>query len=298
MLPRFARPQARFIPIALGAAAVAATAYYYSTNTTIRNDNNKVFLGNDAWIDLPIEKIEEESHDTRRFTFRLPSQDSITGLTLASALLTKFVTQKGNNVIRPYTPVSDLNAQGTFQLVIKHYEGGKMSSHLFSLKPEDTVSFKGPIKKWQWEQNSFKDITLLGAGSGITPLYQMCSHIVNDPNEKTKVKLLYGNKTPSDILLKKELDALQAKNPEKFEVVYFVDDKKDSTDSKLKTGFITKEYLSANIAKPSEDTHLFICGPPPFLKAYSGEKASVTDQGDLTGALKELGYTAEQVFKF
>ena len=36
-------------------------------------------------------------------------------------------------------------------------------------------------------------------------------------------------------------------------------------------------------------------GPPGQMKALSGPKVSMTDQGELTGILKELGYKKEQV---
>ena len=297
MLNRLSSPQTRFIPIALSAAAVAASAFYFTRNTSvIRNEVKQVFIGDNKWIDLPIEKIIQESHDTKRFVFKLPSEDSTSGLTLASAVLTKFVTPKGSNVIRPYTPVNDLSDKGKLELIVKHYEGCKMTTHLFSLKPKDTVAFKGPIKKWQWQENSFDSITLLGAGSGITPLYQLAHHIAQNPKEKTKINLLYGNKTPQDILLKKELDNLQSTYPDKFSVTYFVD--KADGDFKGETGFITKDYLQSHISKPSEKTQVFVCGPPPFMDVNSGQKAGPTDQGELKGALKDLGFTPEQVFKF
>lgn len=35
-----------------------------------------------------------------------------------------------------------------------------------------------------------------------------------------------------------------------------------------------------------------------MMKAISGDKKSPKDQGELTGQLSELGYTAEQVYKF
>jgi cytochrome-b5 reductase len=35
-----------------------------------------------------------------------------------------------------------------------------------------------------------------------------------------------------------------------------------------------------------------------MYKALSGAKVSPTDQGELSGILKELGYTKEQVYKF
>jgi hypothetical protein len=39
-------------------------------------------------------------------------------------------------------------------------------------------------------------------------------------------------------------------------------------------------------------------GPPPMMNAISGDKAKDKSQGELTGILKQLGYTPEQVFKF
>ncbi|SCV99522.1 LAFE_0A05006g1_1 [Lachancea fermentati] len=292
MLARIFRSK-NTIPLAIGTTAIAASFWY---STAIRNDTLKTFNGDDKWIDLKIAKIEDESHDTRRFTFALPSEDHVTGLHTASALLAKFVTPKGSNVVRPYTPVSDISEKGHFQLVIKHYKNGKMTEHLFGLKPDDTVSFKGPILKWKWVPNSFDTITLLGAGSGITPLFQLVHHIAQNPDDKTKINLLYGNKTPGDILLRKELDEIQAKYPDQVKVTYFVDQPDDSF--KGEKGFITKEFLQSHIPKPTEKAQIFVCGPPPFMDAYSGNKKSPSDQGDLTGILSEMGYTKDQVFKF
>ena len=81
-----------------------------------------------------------------------------------------------------------------------------MSTHIFDLKEGDTLSFKGPIVKWKWEPNQFKSIALIGGGTGITPLYQLLHEITSNPADKTKVNLIYGNVSPSDILLKKEID--------------------------------------------------------------------------------------------
>lgn len=294
---RFARPTQRFLPFAIGAVAVTAGALYLNGWNTIKNENPKVFIGDRKWIDLELEKIIEESHDTKRFFFKLPTDDSVSGLTLASAVLTKFMTPKGNPVIRPYTPVSDLSEKGYIEFVIKHYEGGKMTDHLFQLKPKDTLAFQGPIPKWQWKPNSFDTITLLGGGAGITPLYQLVHHITQNKEDKTKINLFYGSKTPSDILLKKELDDLQKKYPEQLNIQYFVD-KDDTGKFDGNKGFITKDFLAKNAPGPKEKTQVFVCGPPPFMDSLSGQKKSPMEQGDLTGALKDLGYSQDQVFKF
>jgi NAD(P)H-flavin reductase len=38
---------------------------------------------------------------------------------------------------------------------------------------------------------------MVAGGTGITPMYQLIRAIFNNPNEKTKVTLVYGNVPPS-----------------------------------------------------------------------------------------------------
>ena len=64
-------------------------------------------------------------------------------------------------------------------------------------------------------------------------------------------------------------------------------------------GFIGKDLLKTVLPEPKEDNiKIFVCGPPGLYKAISGPKVSPKDQGELTGILKELGYTKDQVYKF
>ena len=43
---------------------------------------------------------------------------------------------------------------------------------------------------------------------------------------------------------------------------------------------------------------VFVCGPPGFMQAVSGEKGVDKTQGWVGGWLKEMGYRAEEVYKF
>ena len=40
-----------------------------------------------------------------------------------------------------------------------------------------------------------------------------------------------------------------------------------------------------------------VCGPPPMMKAISGDKAPDKSQGELTGVLAKMNYTKDNVFK-
>ncbi|GMG39194.1 unnamed protein product [Ambrosiozyma monospora] len=287
---------------AIPAVLVAGSAaYYYSTlsaatSAPAASSLKPAFKG--EFTDFKLAKVKELSKDTKLFTFNFNSPDEPSGLTTASCILAKFVTPKGSNVVRPYTPISSPEQTGSFDLLIKHYEGGKFTSHIFGLKEGDTVAFKGPIVKWKWEANSYEDISLIGGGTGITPLYQLITEILKNKNDNTKINLLYGSKTPSDILLKPELDALAAKYPEQFKLTYFVDSKEGDKSFNGEVGFITKDVLQKNLSGPTEKSHVFVCGPPALYKAISGTKKGPTDQGEVSGVLAELGYDKTHVFKF
>ncbi|KAK6458188.1 NADH-cytochrome b5 reductase 2 [Scheffersomyces xylosifermentans] len=292
---RLASPKFLF-PVAGAAASVGLAVSYSASVGHIANDSGKAFKGGDEWIDLKLLHSHNLSDDTKHLIFELPNKDDVSGLITASLLMAKFVTPKGSNVIRPYTPVSDPEQKGTIDFVVKKYEGGKMSSHIHDLKPNDTLSFKGPFVKWKWEPNQFKSIFLIGGGTGITPLYQLIREITKNPEDKTKVSLFYGSVSPDDILIKEQLDALAAKHKDQVKIVYFVD--KADASWKGEVGYIDKEFLQKNLSSPSKDDKIFVCGPPGLYKAISGPKTSPTDQGPLTGILGELGYAEDEVFKF
>lgn len=199
--------------------------------------------------------------------------------------------------IRPYTPVSDEDIKGSMDLLVKVYPNGPMSEHLHAMKPGETLDIKGPIPKYPWSENKHTHITLIAGGTGITPMFQLMRAIFNNPNEKTKVSLVFGNKKEEDILLREEFDKLQKDYPDRFKVHYTLDT--PPKDWKFGSGFITKEVLQDVLpGSKEENIKIFVCGPPPLYKAVSGAKKSPQDQGELDGILKELGYTKEQVFKF
>jgi len=52
----------------------------------------------------------------------------------------------------------------------------------------------------------------VAGGSGITPMLQVASEIVNNPEDKTQVSLIFANQTEDDIILRDELDQMAAKH--------------------------------------------------------------------------------------
>ncbi|KAF2017806.1 ferredoxin reductase-like protein [Aaosphaeria arxii CBS 175.79] len=294
----------------IGGAALTGGYFYLRGNGSPAQDAKKAlgqateakkaFTGGDqGFVSLLLEKSEIINHNTKLLTFKLPEDDMESGLSVASAVITKY---KGPNmekaVIRPYTPTSDVDQKGTVDFIVKKYPNGPMSSHLHDLEPGQRLDIKGPIPKYQWSANKHEHVAMIAGGTGITPMWQVANAIFKNPEDKTKVTLIFGNVTEQDILLKKEWERLENTYPQRFRAFYVLDNPPESWQGGK--GFVTKELLKTVLPEPKEGdkVKIFVCGPPGLYKAISGGKKSPQDQGELDGYLKELGYSKDQVYKF
>jgi len=287
----------------LGLGAGAGGYYYYTTSSAAASKPLPpavpTFTGDGQWIDLKLQGVELISPNTKRFRFQLPSEDHVSGLKTASALLTKYKgPQDAKPTIRPYTPVTDENERAYMDLIVKQYPNGPMSTHIHNLNAGQQLSFKGPLPKYEWVPNKHEHIALIAGGTGITPMHQLARAIFSNPEDKTKVTLVFGNLSQQDILLKEEWDRLENTYPQRFKVYYVLDNVPEGAVWATK-GWVTKELLKTVLPEPGKGNNkIFVCGPPGMYNAISGAKKSPSDQGELSGYLKELGYSKDDVFKF
>lgn len=237
--------------------------------------------------------------------FGLPDKEKGLGLSTCACILAGAKVDEGEDsmVIRPYTPISTNEDKGTFDLLIKKYPNGKMSSYLSQLKPSSkpVVSFKHiPFNiKIQYPFKSPKHILMIAGGTGITPIIQALHALLGeDPSSRCsqKVKLLYGSRTADDILGEDMLQHWAATHDDIFSATHVLSDEKGDMSGRkdVKLGYISREIISECFPGPDEDLMIFICGPPPMYNALCGPR----DQKELSGLLAEMGYNEEQVFKF
>ncbi|KAF9348326.1 NADH-cytochrome b5 reductase [Mortierella sp. AD094] len=295
------------VGLPLGIATAAAYAYYgdklggvvapkAEPAVVAKKEPISSALDPNAFVDFKLKKVQKLTHNTSRFTFELEEGQNL-GLDVASCVVTKFVKEDGKAVIRPYTPTSDADQTGSFDFVIKHYETGPMSSHIHNLKPGETLAVKGPISKYPLKSNQHESVSLIAGGSGITPMFQIIGALLKDKTDKTKINLIFANVTPEDIILKDELDAYAKAHSDRFKVTYVVDKSVDGW--KGPTGYVTAELIKKyNPEIGTGNTKVLVCGPPPMMKLVSGPKGPNFTQGDVGGALKDLGLTNDNVFKF
>ncbi|KAL6974274.1 NADH-cytochrome b-5 reductase-like protein [Sarracenia purpurea var. burkii] len=291
---------------AIAAISGGVSYYYYSSSPDLvhldqinEGTGPKVALNPDKWIEFKLQDRAKVSHNTHLFRFSFDPTAKL-GLDVASCLITRAplgqdAEGKTKYVIRPYTPISDPDSKGYFDLLLKVYPEGKMSQHFASLKPGDVVEVKGPIEKLRYTPNMKKHIGMIAGGTGITPMLQIIEAILKNPEDNTQVSLLYANVSPDDILLKQKLDVLAASHPN-LKIFYTVDN--PSKDWNGGSGYISKDMAVKGLPGPGDDTLILVCGPPGMMNHISGDKGKDRSQGELSGLLKDLGYTEQMVYKF
>lgn len=239
---------------------------------------------------LRLASTETVNHDVKRLTFDLPEGTPRSGLPLTSALVAVAWPQgRWFPVLRPYTPVNDLDQPGSIEFLIKKYPSGAMSPHMHNLQPGATVTFMR-IPAYSWKPNEQKHIGLVAGGQGITPCYQLARGILSNPAEETRVTLVWGVNGEEDIVLGRELKDLEERCPGRLRVVYAVRDGAAEGSGKVK-GYITRDVLAqVGLQKGSDGApgKVFVCGPPGMEKALTGNE----------GVLGQLGYTKGDIHKF
>ncbi|EFO18282.1 diaphorase [Loa loa] len=245
-------------------------------------------VDSEAIYPLALMQKEIVNHDTRRFRFKLPTNEHILGLPVGQHIHLS-AKINGKLVVRPYTPVSSDDDKGYVDLMVKIYfsnvhpkfpDGGKMTQYLEKMEIGETINFRGPsglivyegngsfavklTKKAEPKSRMYKNIGMIAGGSGITPMLQIILAIVKVPEDPTKVSLIFANKDEADILLRDELDRLAADHPTKFRVWYTVDQAKP--DWIYSTGFVNAEMIQKHLPRPGNDTVILMCGPPPMIK--------------------------------
>lgn len=76
---------------------------------------------------LTLSRVDELTHNTKRFVFALPEPRMRVGLPTGQHITFLAKDSDGKDVYRPYTPTTDDDTPGSVEFVIKIYEQGKMS---------------------------------------------------------------------------------------------------------------------------------------------------------------------------
>ena len=126
------------------------------------------------------------------------------------------------------------------------------------LKIGDKIRVKGPKGQFNYTPTLSREIGMIAGGTGITPMLQIIRAALKNPNDHTKLSLIYANVNYEDILLKKELDDLADKHPTRFKVYFVLNN--PPTGWIGGTGFVSKEQIATHLPASHDNNKILLCG--------------------------------------
>ncbi|XP_037785192.1 uncharacterized protein LOC119580999 [Penaeus monodon] len=234
----------------------------------------------DTWVLFTLKSRTQLNDKMAAFEFSLPKPTDHTGCFTGQYVRVR-VNFKGKEQERYFSPVSRPDDFGRIELVLRFETHGQMSQHFQALRPGDQVEFQGPCGGFEYEANQLDEVTLLASGGGITPGMQLIRAVMHNPDDRTKIKLLYSSENYDEILFRDELDRYAAKDS-RLHIVHTLGESPEDWDGE--EGFIDTQMIDKHVTKPNDlRQKIIMCGGPTMVLSclYS---------------LRSLGFPSDAIF--
>jgi len=206
---------------------------------------------------VKIIKIEQQSPDVKLFRLKGKFKKNKNGL----------IFNPGQFVLAgiwgygeaPFGPASSPENSSYIDLLIRN-TGGVVTNAFHGLDKGAEATLRGPYGNgFPLDFFEKKDLVLVTGGCGIPPIASLIEYIVKHRKNSGKVYLIYGAKTPQDLLLKDRI----AEWEKQIKVILTID--KPAADWKGRVGFVSEFVKEIEI--DANNACAAMCGPGPMMNA-------------------------------
>jgi ring-1,2-phenylacetyl-CoA epoxidase subunit PaaE len=256
----------------------------------------------DDFLQLRIVRIVPETSDAN--SYFLESVDGQAILHRAGQFLTLILTHRdrsagaggpnGHEVRRSYS-ISSMPGE-PLRLTIKRLENGEISRYLLAtLRVGDVLTCLHPAGRFTLDDTQTGDLVLLGAGSGITPLFSILKQVLLTEASR-RITLLYSNPNERSIIFRDELDNLQRQFPDRFHLLYLLSNPSDDWHGlRGRLNNVMLERLLPDLVGASDwqTLCLYVCGPSDYMRMA---QFTLVFSGFRLDQIKRENFVVEQVF--
>jgi len=217
---------------------------------------------------LDVVKVVRETPDAVSLTVDDPSGRPIDYR--PGQFLTLLLDIDGREVRRPYSFSTSPFDGRLPTLTVKRVPGGVASTHLVEgVQEGDALRAIGPSGAFATDADPQRSrhLVMLAGGSGITPIMSILRAILA-AEPRSRVTLVYGNRSERDIIFRYALDALAFRHRDRLVVDHVLSE--PTPDWKGPTGLLDRKNVMSRLrtlgVQDDDDTEYYLCGPEPMLE--------------------------------
>ncbi len=219
---------------------------------------------------LSIKHITRETPHAVSIEFEVPSDLKNTYAFIPGQYITLKAVVKGKEIRRAYS-ICSTPKSGMLKVAVKEVKDGTFSVIANTqLKEGDMLEVHPPEGNFLLTTNAEASNTYLAfaAGSGITPVMSMIKAVLEEePNSHFVV--VYGNQTPEEAIFLKQLQTLQAENPERLFIELFYSRSQEEGARFGRIERSTVNYVLKNKFKDRVFEAFYLCGPEEMINTVS-----------------------------
>jgi NAD(P)H-flavin reductase len=150
-----------------------------------------------------------------------------------------------------------------FAHTIRHV--GNVTRHISRLKPGDRLLLRGPFGRgWPVDNLKGKDVLIVAGGIGLAPLRPLLLHCLRNREELGRFILVYGARTPNDMIFRDDLLAWQDSGSMKTVLCVDRIENGHGEPLQIRQGLVTS-FLNELDLDPLR-TRAYVCGPEIMMR--------------------------------
>ena len=235
-----------------------------------------------GWMNLRVDRIVEDTHDTKTFYFVDAEEGGRPFDYIAGQYLTfRFDSVAEKPVVRSYT-MSSSNCEADYSAVtVKRVEGGLISNWLCDeVKQDSVLRARGPIGKFVYDAKIDRPTLLMVAGgSGVTPFVSILREYkekLGQPGCPEKMALLVAYRSKQDLICWDVLEPLM-QGGDAAVITTLTREKAEG----FWNGRPSVEMLEKAFTEYGSDVTIMTCGPEALMETaivYANSAGIAEDQ--------------------
>lgn len=217
-----------------------------------------------AYKKLQVVVVKKEANEVLSIQFKTLGGNPIAYK--AGQFITLVFNVNGKELRRSYSLYSSPDVDEDLAIAVKLVENGEISRFIHhQIAVGDIVNFSDVNGLFIYlpESDIERTVFLFGAGVGVTPLFAMLKTALLK-EQKSKMVLVYSNRSKEDIVFQEELEQWQIKYPNRLKIIYLLSDSKNLMRARL-NGFLINQLVKQELQFSQSEALFYTCGPVDYM---------------------------------